>query len=57
MSELVAAAVDWLAATGAPNWLLLLALLTRPTTWATEAKGRVAGVLDMALPGGDAQDK
>jgi len=53
MSDLLAVAVEWLAASGAPNWLLVLALLTRPTTWAQEAKSRVGGVLDMVVPGGD----
>jgi len=53
MSDLVGVAVEWLAATGAPNWLVVLALLTRPTTWAQEAKSRVGGVLDMIVPNGD----
>jgi len=55
MSDPLAVAVEWLAATGAPNWLVVLALLTRPTTWAKEAKARVSGVLDMVVPSGDAK--
>jgi len=51
MAELLRAATEWLAATGAPNWLLLLALLTRPIVWAKKANGRISGVLDMLLPG------
>jgi len=53
MSDPLAVALEWLAATSAPNWLLVLALLTRPTTWAQEAKSRVGGVLDMIVPSGD----
>jgi len=53
----LAVAVEWLAATGAPNWLVVLALLTRPTTWAKEAKARVSGVLDMVVPGGNGDGK
>jgi len=55
MTDPLAAAVEWLAESGAPNWLVVLALLTRPTTWAQEAKSRVGGVLDMVVPSGDAK--
>lgn len=52
MSSLTAVAVDWLASTGAPNWLLLLALLTSPWTWSNKIRKRVGPLLDMVLPGG-----
>jgi len=57
MSDPLAVAIKWLAATGAPNWIVVLALLTRPTTWAKEAKSRVSGVLDMVVPGGEGDGK
>jgi len=52
MNEIVAGVVEWLAATGAPNGLVVLALLTHPATWARNVRDRVAPVLDAALPGG-----
>lgn len=37
MSDVVAVAVDWAAATGAPNAVVVLALLTSPATWSKRA--------------------
>ena len=37
MSELVDAAVNWLASDGPPNWLFVLALLTAPAKWSRTA--------------------
>lgn len=50
MSDLLAVAIEWLAATGAPNWVVLLALLTSPWTWASQVRDRVGPLLDRALP-------
>lgn len=37
MSEVVAVALEWAAATGAPNAVVVLALLTSPSTWSRRA--------------------
>lgn len=50
MTELVASAVEWLAASGAPNWLVLVALLTSPWTWAREVRKRGMVLLDRYVP-------
>jgi len=55
MNDPLAVAVEWLSETGAPNWLVVLAIVTRPTTWAREAKSRIGGVLDLVAPSGDAK--
>lgn len=52
MSDLVATATEWLAATGAPNWILLLALLTRPSVWAKQVRDRLTPLLDKVIPTG-----
>jgi hypothetical protein len=52
MSDLINAAVEWLAATGAPNWIVFLALLTSPWTWAREVRKRIGTLLGRVLPGG-----
>lgn len=33
ISTLLTPAVEWAAASNVPNWLLVVALLTRPSTW------------------------
>jgi hypothetical protein len=35
--DVAAVATDWLASTGAPNGLVLLAVLTSPATWSRRA--------------------
>jgi len=45
-TELLRSAVDWLTATGAPNWVVLLALLTSPWTWAKAIRSRVGVILN-----------
>lgn len=53
MSNLIQPALDWLTATGAPNWVVLLALLTAPHLWAKQIKDRLTPLLDGYLPGSD----
>jgi hypothetical protein len=53
MSDLVTQATAWLAATGAPNWIVIVALLTSPWTWADKIRKRVGPLLDSVLPGGE----
>lgn len=53
MSDLVTVAVEWLSATGAPNWIVLVALLTSPWTWADKIRKRVGPLLDSVLPSGE----
>lgn len=50
MSDVLAVAVEWLAATGAPNWLVILALLTSPWTWSEKTRSRIGPLLDTILP-------
>ena len=50
MSAIVDVAVRWLAQTGAPNWLLILALLTHPATWGDALRSRGRPLLDRVLP-------
>ncbi len=52
MSDMVTVATEWLASPGAPNWFVLLALLTRPSVWAKQLRGRLTPLLDKALPSG-----
>ena len=37
MADVTAVALDWAASTGAPNGLVVLALLTSPSTWSKRA--------------------
>ena len=50
MSELVGTTISWLAATGAPNWIVIVALLTHPSVWSDEAIKRLRPMLNRALP-------
>jgi hypothetical protein len=52
MIEDAAGRLGWLGWRGVPLWAFILALLTRPTTWARAARDRVA----TALPGGGSDD-
>jgi len=59
MTGPVAAFVEWLAATGAPNGLVLLFALTRPATWsrvAVEAVRERLGGAGGAVPVEDGDD-
>jgi hypothetical protein len=47
-TEITAATADWLTNTGAPNALLLLALLTFPATWSKRLRERAGELLDRA---------
>lgn len=49
--ELVAPAVDFLAADIVPVWMFLLALLTQAAYWSERIKARVGPVLDSVFPG------
>jgi len=49
MSDLVTVAVEWLADTGAPNWLLLIALVTNLSFWSRRVRARVGPLLDRVL--------
>jgi len=51
MSDLLAVAVEWLAATGAPNWLVLVALVTNLSFWSRRVRARVGPLLDRVLTG------
>lgn len=51
-AALTSVAIEWLAATGAPNWIVLLALLTSPWTWAGQVRSRLGPALDRVLPVG-----
>lgn len=50
-ADLVGVAVEWLAATGAPNWIVLLALFTNPVFWSKRIRARIGPMLDAYLPG------
>jgi len=50
MPDLLASAVEWLASTGAPNWVVVVALLTQPSTWSDAVRSRVRPLLDRFLP-------
>lgn len=54
--DIITATADWLTATGAPNAVVLLALLTSPVTWSKQVKDRLGGLLDRVLPAGDSGD-
>lgn len=45
MMDWMAVALDWAAATGVPNILFVVALLTKPSTWSQ----RLVGVIDSRL--------
>ena len=47
----LAVAVEWLAATGAPNWLVLVALVTNLSFWSRRVRARVGPLLDRVLAG------
>lgn len=51
MTDLLAPLLDWAAGTGAPNWVLVLALLTHPSTWTRAVLERVRPLLDRVLGG------
>jgi len=51
MTNLVAVAMEWLAATGAPNWLVLVALVTNLSFWSRRVRARVGPLLDRYLAG------
>jgi len=51
MSDPVTVAVEWLAATGAPNWLVLVALVTNLSFWSQRVRARVGPLLDRVLAG------
>ncbi|MFC3476105.1 hypothetical protein [Halobacterium litoreum] len=48
MSEILAQTVKWAASTGAPNALVVLALLTQPSTWTD----RAVAAIDARVGGG-----
>lgn len=50
MSNLIQPALDWLTATGAPNWVVILTLLTAPHLWAKQIKARISPLVDRYLP-------
>ncbi len=50
MSELIATTIAWLASTGAPNWLVILALLTHPSVWSDAMLKRLRPLLDRMMP-------
>lgn len=52
MTDLISPAVEWLASSGAPNWLVLVFILTSPWSWARRVRERVGGLVDQLLPGG-----
>lgn len=45
-SDLVSVALAWFADTGAPNWIVIMALLTSPWTWAKQVRARVGPLLN-----------
>lgn len=55
MSGLVAATVDWLTAEGPPNGVLVLALLTHPSTWSDAVRERLRPLIDRVFPGGESK--
>jgi len=46
-------AVEWLTATGAPNWVVLVALVTNLSFWSRRVRARIGPLLD----GGGAKTK
>ena len=50
MSDLIGTTIAWLASTGAPNWLVILALLTHPSVWSDAALKRLRPLLDRWVP-------
>lgn len=51
MADVFAVAMDWAASTGAPNALVVLALLTSPATWSKRAVAIVRKRLGVADDG------
>jgi len=50
-------AVEWLTATGAPNWVVLVALVTNLSFWGRRVRARIGPLLDAHLPSGGAKTK
>ncbi|QAS68867.1 hypothetical protein HFTV1-gp34 [Haloferax tailed virus 1] len=50
MMMMIDGAISWLQATGAPNWVVIVAILTHPAYWAKQLKTRVSPVLNRYLP-------
>jgi len=46
----VAAAAEWAASPGPPNWVFVLAIVTAPAYWSESVRGRVRPLLDRLLP-------
>jgi len=51
VSDLLAPAMEWLAASGPPNWLVLLGWFTAPAMWSDALRERVRPLLDRVFPG------
>jgi len=51
VSELVAAATEWLAAPGPPNWVFVTAVVTAPAYWSETVRGRLGPLVDQLIPG------
>lgn len=50
MPNFIQPALDWATASGPPNWVFLVALLTAPHLWAKQIKNRVTPLIDQYLP-------
>lgn len=46
LDSLVTPAVEWLSATGAPNWMVFVAILSSPFLWAGYVKKGAAYLWD-----------
>ena len=53
IDALMQPAVEWLAASGAPNWVVLVALLTSPWTWTRLIRERLSTVASKVGLGGE----
>jgi len=53
VTDPVAAAVEWAAAPGPPNWVFVMAIVTAPAYWSDTVRSRVGGLLDRLAPRGD----
>lgn len=51
MVDLLQPTLEWATATGLPNWVFIVALLTAPHLWARQIKNRVTPLIDRYLPG------
>lgn len=49
-SDLLRVALAWLADTGAPNWVVLAALLTSPWKWSKAVSKRIGPMFSKVLP-------